>query len=912
MNTERWQQIDHLFHSVLEHEPGQRAMFLAQACAGDVALRDEVESLISSHEQAESFIETPASDLAAELFASGQSEVVVGQNVGPYKILSLVGAGGMGEVYLAEDTRLSRRIALKLLPQYFTINAERVWRFEQEARAVSALNHPNIVTIHEIGRVDGTHFIVTEFVDGQTLRQRMAETRMSLREALDVAVQVASALDAAHQAGIVHRDVKPENIMVRPDGYVKVLDFGLAKLTERQATTAEAEEATVKTNPGMVMGTVRYMSPEQARGVGVDGRTDVWSLGIVLYEMVTRHVPFEGETTSHVIVSILEEEPPSLASYSQTGPDELERIIDKALRKNREERYQAAGDLMIDLKNLKQELELEARLERSIQPETGGREAARKSEKGAAGATNQGLAAHTVDIAQAHPTSSAEYLVGEIKRHRLSASFALAAVVLIATTIAYFSYFARRAGGDAIDSVAVLPFVNVDNDPNKEYLSEGISDSIINNLTQLPSLKVMSLNSVLRYKGRQTDPQAVGREMNVRAVLMGRMTQRGDDLLISTELVDVRDNHRLWGEQYNRKLSDIITVQSEISRQISEKLRLRLTSAQQQQVAKHYTENTRAYELYSLGKYYLRGQTKEGMQKSIDSFEEAIKIDPNYALAYTGLSRAYFTLGMRGFWLPKDSRQKTEWAALKAVELDDLLPEAHSTLGLVKETLSWDWTGAEKEFQRGLELNPNSADVLGWYSNFLVHYGRPDEAILYLKRATELDRTFGPAFEAYTYLHKRQYDKAIEIQLKAKEGKPDRGNFQLAEAYIGKGMYQEAIAEMQKVIARENSPERWDTFPILAYAYAAAGKRYEALKILNEQNEAAKKGYISPYNFAIIYTGLGDKDRAFEYLNKAYEEHAPVLQHFPSRPMFDPLHSDPRFADLLRRMNLPPERFMKV
>jgi len=321
-------------------------------------------------------------------------------------------------------------------------------------------------------------------------------------------------------------------------------------------------------------------------------------------------------------------------------------------------------------------------------------------------------------------------------------------------------------------------------------------------------------------------------------------------------------------------------------------------------VAKHYTENTKAYELCSLGNYYLRGQTKEGMQKSIDFFEQAIKIDQNYALAYVGLSKAYFALGMRGFWLPKESRQKTEWAALKAVELDDSLAEAHALLGLVKEALSWDWMGAEKEFKRALELNPNSADVNLLYATFLVHDGRPDEAIPYAQRAVELKSA--PGMGAYPYLHKRQYDKAIEIYLKAKEGKPDRGNFQLAEAYIGKGMYQEAIAEMQKVVARENAPERWDTYPILAYAYAAAGKRDETLKILNEQSELAKKGYISPYNFAIIYTGLGDNDRAFEYLNKAYEEHAPVLQHFPSRPMFDSLHSDPRYTDLLRRMNLAP------
>ena len=898
MNTERWQQIDRLFHSVLEHEPGQRAVFLAQACAGDVALRDEVESLISSHEQAESFIETPASDVAAELFASGQSEVVVGQNVGPYKIVSLVGAGGMGEVYLAEDTRLSRRIALKLLPPQFTINAERVRRFEQEARAVSALNHPNIVTIHEIGRVNGTHFIVTEFVDGQTLRQRLAETRMSLREALDVAVQVASALDAAHQAGIVHRDVKPENIMVRPDGYVKVLDFGLAKLTERQATTAEAEEATVKTNPGMVMGTVRYMSPEQARGVGVDGRTDIWSLGIVLYEMVTGHVPFEGETTSHVIVSILEEEPPALASYSQTGPDELERIIDKALRKNREERYQAASDLMIDLKNLKQELELEARLERSIQPEASGREAARKSEE---------RAAHTVDIAPAHPTSSVEYLVGEIKRHKHSAILGAALMFIAVAAIAYFFYFAR--GGEAIDSVAVLPFVNVNADANTEYLSEGISDSIINDLSQVPSLKkVIPFSSVLRYKGKQIDPQAVGRELNVRAVLTGRLIQRGDDLSISLELVDVRDNHRLWGEQYNRKLADILQIQAQIAREISEKLRLRLTGEEQKRLSKRYTENIEAYQLYIQGRYYGHKNTKEGWEKSIEYCKEAIRIDPNFAQAYVGLFNAYSNLGLRGFMPTKEAQQNAERTALKAVELDDAISEAHTALGYIKKG-KWDWSGAEKEFKRALELDPNSLEAGKLYGSFLQDVGRANEAIIYAKRTQELDPLTPAAGLGYAYFGARQYDRAIELYRKAIERNPSaaQAHFFLGEAYLAKRMYGEGVAELQKAVAIENAPERWDRQPMLAYAYAVAGRRDEAQKILDEQKELAKQGrYISPYNFAIIYTGLGDKDRAFEWLDKAYQEHAQPLEHVKSRPLFDSLRSNPRFTDLLRRMNLAP------
>ncbi len=865
MATEHWQQVQDLFHAVLEREPRDRSFFLDEACSGNKSLLQEVESLIVAHEEGEHFIDSPAYVATAEMLTDGQ-EFKPGQTLSHYEICSVLGEGGMGKVYLAEDRKLRRKVALKVLPTANSGDEEARRRLLREAQAAAALDHPNICAIYEVDEESDRSYIAMQYVEGETLEARMARQRLSLDDSLNVAAQVADALGEAHAHNIIHRDIKPSNIMLTGRGQAKVLDFGLAKIASATLIGSdEAETRHVVTAPGVILGTVPYMSPEQLRGVPVDVRSDIFSFGVVVYEMLSGRQAFTRDSDAETIGAILHQQPLELSSIDSGIPKALEGIVEKCLAKDAEQRYQTMAQVARDL-NAARDGELAALTTTEI----------------ASPSSRQTASTHVV---RARPTSSAEYIVGEIKRHRLSASFALAAVVLMATTIAYFSYFARRAGSDAIDSVAVLPFVNVDNDPNKEYLSEGISDSIINNLTQLPSLKVMSLNSVLRYKGKQTDPQAVGRELKVGAVLMGRLTQHGDDLSITTELVDVRDNHRLWGEQYNRKLSDIITVQSEIAQQISEKLRLRLTSAQQQQVTKHYTENTRAYELCALGNYYFRPQTKEGMQKSIDSFEQAIKIDQNYALAYARLAKAYFTLGMRGFWLPNESRQKAEWAALKAVELDDSLAEAHSILGLVKESFSWDWTGAEKEFKRALELNPNSAFVLGLYGTFLVHNGRPEEAVPYMKRAKELDRTVIGSVE-YSYLHQRQYDKAIEIYLKAKEGKPDRGNFFLAEAYIGKGMYQEAIAEMQKVVARDMEPERWDSYPILAYAYAAAGKRDEALKILNEQNEAAKKGYISPYNFAIIYTGLGEKDRAFEYLNRAYEERTPVLQHFPSRERF--------------------------
>jgi eukaryotic-like serine/threonine-protein kinase len=909
MTPERWQQVDEIFHSALACEPTLRAEFLARACSGDEPLLREVSSLISFHEDPASFIETPASDVAAELLAKMPRKIEVGQEIAYYRLLSSLGAGGMGEVYLAEDTRLGRRIALKLLPSQFTADAERVRRFEQEARAASALNHPNIVTIHEIGRADSTNFIATEFIDGETLREHIAGRAVTLNEVLDIGIQVASALGAAHADGIVHRDIKPENVMVRPDRIVKVLDFGLAKLALPKVSAVDVEAQTpsmVKTNPGVVMGTVQYMSPEQARAQDVDARTDIWSLGVVLYEMVTGRAPFEGQTPSHVIVSILDSEPPPLAGYPE-APEELERIVTKALRKNREERYQTVGELSVDLKSLKQELEVEARLKRSPQPDTGDGRITAKVDRDSAVETVHESAAATADVTTAHATSSAEYLFSEIKRHRLIAALAAAAVLVAVASVAYFFYPA--SGSEAIDSVAVLPFVNVSGNRNTEYLSDGISDSIINSLSRLPKLRVKSLNSVLRYKGQQVDPQAVGRELDVTAVLMGKLTQQGDDVTISTELVDVRDNSRLWGEQYSRKLSDILVVQEEIARKISDGLRLRLTGDEKKQLAKQYTENADAFLLYNLGNYYFRQRTKEASEKGIESFQQAIKIDPNYALAYTGLAHTYTFMGTRGFAPPKETEQKVEWAALKALRLDDTLAEGHAFLG-VHKFINFDWTGAEKEIKRALALDPNSSFANTAYAGYLTGIGRADEALPYSIRAQELDSTPRPGDGAFSYFLARHYDKAIELYRKGLEKQPDnaQAHILLGEAYVANGMPEEGVAETQKGVALDatldETPERWDRYPMLAYAYAAAGRRPEALKILSEQQRLAKQRYVSPYNFAIIYTGLGDKDQAFAWLAKAIEERAQLLSHFKSRPMFDPLRSDPRYAELLRKMNL--------
>ncbi len=907
MTPERWKKIDQIFHAALEREPSERVAFIAETCGGDDLLRREVESLLTSHDQSASFIEVAAGDAAAELLSHHDARLKTGTMLNRYQILDFIGKGGMGDVYLAEDTMLSRKIALKLLPVRFMISAERVRRFEHEARAVSALNHPNIVTIHEIGRLNGTNFIVTEFVDGRTVRQLMSQTSIHLSEALDLSIQIAGALEAAHAAGIVHRDIKPENIMVRRDGYVKVLDFGLAKLAGRDTivrTEAPGSDL-ISTNPGLIMGTVSYMSPEQTLGGEVDERTDIWSLGVVLYEMLAGRAPFEGESANHLIDSIREEEPAPLTQFAEGVPPELERIVTKALRKNKDERYQTVKQLTLDLKALKQELDVEARLERSLSASANGN-AMRDSGQGMV-ATGRA----TVKQAGGFPTSSAEYIVNEIKQHRLGAGLATAAVIVLIAIATYF-YIGRRnnsaASIDGIDSVAVLPFVNINNDPNTEYLSDGISDSIINSLSRLPALKVMSLNAVLRYKGKQTDAQAVGHDLNVKAVLMGRLMRKGEDLVISTELVEVRDNRRLWGDQYKLKMSDIIGVQTDIALQISQKLRFRLSGEESQRLRKRYTENVEAYEAYLLGREHSLSRTRAGMQKGIEYLEEAVRKDPAYALARVYLAYAYTDYSST---LPfNEVRQKVEELLRTALELDNDLAEAHALLGALRQD-DGDWPTAEKECKRAVDLNQNSVFAHTFYAGYLNRMGRHDEAIAEIRRAQELEplSVRWQSDLGYQLYYARRDDQAIEQFKKALEMDPNyaQAHARLGATYLQKKMYKEAILELEKARSLDNSPERPGRFAWPAYAYAVSGQRGKAQEMLNELQEQAKQRHIPPINFVIIYTGLDEKDQAFAWLEKVYEEQSGRdLGEVRVNPMFDSLRSDQRYTNLMRKINLAP------
>src|SRR6266567_2201346 len=623
--------------------------------------------------------------------------------VGQYKIERLLGAGGMGEVYLATD-RMGRRVALKLLARRHNLDRRHVARFLQEAQTVLTLNHPNIVTIYDIGEVDGTSYIASELIEGETLRQRLSR-EIRLPDTLEIAIQLANALVAAHQKGIVHRDIKPENVMLRPDGYVKVLDFEIAKLTDDFASPVGEDAATrlkVETAEGVVIGTANYMSPEQAKGARVDARTDLWSLGAVIYEMVTGDVPFPSETATETISLILQKEPASLTHRAPEVPAELERIVSKALTKNSEERYQSAKDLLIDLRNLKRKLEVDVEIVRTAPPEL--RTLGSTSHGQDTPATASGSAPTQSATSIPHGASSAEYIVSGIKQHKLAAAIAL--LVIVATAVALSFYLHARNTEVAIDSIAVLPFQNRSTEADTDYLSDGIAESLVYRLSQLPNLRVSPTNSVFRYKGREIDPLEVGQELGVSAVLSGRITQRGDNLTISAELVDVRYNKLLWGEHYDRKMSELLQTQREIAREIVDGLKLKV-SGQEKALAKHYTESNEAYELYLKGRFYWNKRTAEALKKSIEYFNQAIEIDPNFALAYAGLSDCYVVPA--NHLPPREAMPKAKAAAMRALGLDETLAEAHTSLGRVLAAYDWDWANAEKEFKRALELNPRYA-----------------------------------------------------------------------------------------------------------------------------------------------------------------------------------------------------------
>ncbi|MGH9252994.1 MAG: protein kinase domain-containing protein [Vicinamibacterales bacterium] len=788
---------------------------------------------------------------------------LVGRQISSYKILSLLGAGGMGEVYRAHDLTLGREVAIKVLPPIFLSDPDRVARFEREARLLAALNHPHIGAIHGIVEADGVRALVLELVDGPTLAERLAHGAIPLDEVVSIARQVAAALGAAHRKGIIHRDLKPANIKITPEGVVKVLDFGLATViadeggTERLSASDAPTVSASAQHGGRLLGTAPYMSPEQARGQPVDKRTDIWAFGCVLYEALSRRRAFTGETISETIAKVLEREPDWQALPASTPP-RMHDLLRRCLHKDPNRRLHDIADARIELD-----------------------EALESPRVAGAGARTQ---------------------VGTSTRWWLTRG--AAAMMVVAVLGAAYRVM---TGGENIDSVAVLPFVNVTADPDTEYLSDGITESVINTLSQLPQLRVMARNTVFSYKGREVDPRSAGRELQVDAVLTGKVVQQGDAVDIQAELVDVSRGSQLWGRRYRRSLSDILTLQEEIAKELSDTLRLRLTGEERERLSKRYTENTEAYQLYLKGRYYFDQRTGDGIRRSIELFQEAINRDPNYALAYAGLANAYLPSDIA--LPPRENIAKAKAAAMKALESDDSLAEAHVAYARVLQHGDWDWRGAGREFTRAIELNPTYSEARHMYSHYLMPIGRIQEAVAEARRALELDPldVLVNIHLAWAYLYARQYDDSIEQGRKAIQMDPNLevAHNILARAYLGKRMYRDAILEFQKAVSLAAGtaigPNTW-----LGYAYAVSGNRGDAVKILDDLEQRHEGGRIAPFDLAMIYVGLGEHDRALDWLQRAFQERSGALLLLKVDSVFDGLRTDPRFRDLLVQVGLRP------
>ena len=856
MTPARFQTIEKIFLAALEQEPDQVNAFLNTACEGDAVLRREVEALLASDQQADRFIETSSVGLTTKVIQNQQADSLVGRTIGHYKISESIGTGGMGEVYLATDITAGRKAALKLLPLRFTVDAERLRRFQQEAHAVVGLNHPNIVTVYEIGEDHSTHYIASELIEGETLRQRLMRGRIEVGEAVDVAIQVASALAAAHEAGIVHRDIKPENIMLRPDGYVKVLDFGIAKLAEQELRTTMARDAApllVETNLGSILGTVRYMSPEQTRGAHVNKSTDIWSLGVVLYEMATGHAPFNGDTPREVMTSILEKDPP-LTNYNRQTPAELKQIIDKTLRKDRKERYQSASEMVQALKDLRHKLEVQADLARS--------------------------------------TAAPSWL----RWTRAPAALALVGLVA-ALALALPLYWHRNlpATSPPEKSIAVLPFVDLSETKDQEYFCDGMSEEILEDLAKIEGLRVVARTSSFSFKGKSVNAREVGEKLNVANVLEGSLRREGNRVRVTAELINARSGFHLWTETYDRELAGVFALQDEITRAIVDALKIKLAVS----LPAHEQRNTEVYDLYLQGLYFSNKSSEEDLRRALSFFQRAVEKDPTFARAWTGIAKVWYFLA-DVYVKPLDAYPASKEAALKAIALDERDAEAHCYLSEAKRVLDWDLAGAEAELKRALELDSNSAPAHLFSALLPLFRGELKEGLRLVLEAEKLD----PVSPIISYVATAAYLANDQIVEAISEGQRtlqlDPNYFyldsDLAAAYREKGNFAEAIALYTKAQEATHLPSSG-----LAITYARMGRETEAQNILAQLLQAREKRYVSAPVIAAVYVAFGEKEEAFRWLERAFAEHSGILQWIAFLPEFRPLHSDARFPHLLRR-----------
>ena len=852
MTPERWQQVKGVLEEALELTADERSAFLDRACLTDHSLRREVESLLScSNDVRSSFLKSsPNAGLRL-------SKVT---RLGDFEILSLLGAGGMGEVYRARDCRLDRDVAIKVLPQF--VSFERLGRFEQEAKAAAALNHPNILAVFQMGTHQGAPYLVSELLEGETLREQAKEGPMPLKKAIDYGMQIVQGLVAAHEKGIVHRDLKPENLFVTTDGRIKILDFGLAKLTHQESET-QLTKQTSDTEPGAVLGTVGYMSPEQVRGLAADHRSDIFAFGAILYEMLSGKRAFHKPTSVETMTAILNEEPPLLSRVAPNISPALGETVYRCLEKNPEQRFQSATDLVSVLR------------------------------------TSAETQAHAPFLRTRKTAVQAALTV--------AALLALSALAIGLNVGGLRNRLLHGVTSPTIRSLAVLPLANLTGDSGQDYFVDGMTDELTTDLAQIAALRVTSRTSAAQFKDTKKRLQQIAKELNVEAVVEGSVVRSQDRVRITAQLIEVKSDRHLWAKNYERKIQDVLALQDEVALDIAEEIRIKLTPEERTRLAFARPVNPEAHDNYLRGRFWWSKRTEEGEWKGLDYFQKAIAKEPNYALAYAGVADSFIVLGHHGRLSPKEALPKAKQAAMKALGLDDSLAEAHTSLALVRHSYDWDWSGAESEFKQAIVLNPNYSTAHHWYSHYLVAVGRLDEALSELERARQLD-PFSPTINAFlgdTLYYARQYDRSLRQYRQALEMYPDAAELHdgIANVYEQKKMLPEAFVERQQVLTIHGEKQ---IATALAQVYKNSDYKGYLQKRIQSLEQGQKSGSVSALYLAHLYAILNDDEHAMTYLERAYDDRDPWLLNLQVDPAMDTLRLSPRFRDLVRRIGLPP------